>query len=432
MAAEIGHDTAERRANAIALLDADLHGLLQIKEVPEVLQAKLSVARVRSISKLSTIADDRAGMRTFCRDHLQLDQAGDMVDIASLVDTWEASNTRMRVRHKAEAEANLASIPRSVPKVEIQDLISRFQNMHGYKLEDKNTPATTTLEIFFDQMEAGELKNLTLKQLVSREDAESELIGATIDKGTGTIKIRKGFGECPLPKSPEELRRRMSVLSHAFLLSQLKFPQKAVLKELRPVHFLKYVEYLLGEHVFGLKAVNKDGDVLSSPALETVMSYDFQMRRHMVRLVNEGENLVEALTKVMADATLKERYFVTPNVMFMAAPPSSSRDSAPRSRSPKSQMQHSHPYSFSKGKGKGKGKGKFWLAGKGKKGLALHDTSPDGRQICWKWNSPHDRCRFDCGRLHVCMKCFKKHPYHSCPDLKKDMSEGKGSEGNAS
>ena len=182
MAAEIGHATAERRANAIALLVAGLHGLLQFKEVPEVLQAKLSIARVRSrsISKLSTIADDRAGMRIFCRDHLQRNQVEDMVDIASLVDTWGSSTTRMRVRHKAEAEANLASIPRSVPKVEIQDLISRFQTMHGYKLEDKITPATATLEIFFDQMEAGELKNLTLKQLVSREDAESELIGATI------------------------------------------------------------------------------------------------------------------------------------------------------------------------------------------------------------------------------------------------------------
>lgn len=300
--------------------------------------------------------------------------------------------------------------------------------MHGYKLEDKNTPATATLELFFDQIEAGELKNLTLKQLVSKEDAESELIGATIDKSTGTIKIRKGFGECPLPKSPEELRRRVSVLSHAFLLSQLKFPQKAILKELRPVHFLKYVEYLLGEHVFGLKALNRDGDILSSPALETVMSYDFQMRRHMVRLTNEGENLVDALAKVMADVTLKERYFVTPNVMVIAAPPSSSRDNALRSRSPRGQMQH---YSFSKGS-KSKGKGKPWLGGKGKKGLSLHDKSPDGRQICWKWNSPHDRCRFDCGRLHVCMKCFNKHPYHSCPDLKKDISGGEGSPGSAS
>lgn len=153
----------------------------------------------------------------------------------------------------------------------------------------------------------------------------------------------------------------------------------------------------LGEHVYGLKAVNRDGDVPSSPALETVMSYDFQMRRHMVRMVNEGENLAEAIARVMADATLKERYFVTPNLMVMAAPPSSSRDNAPRSRSSSTQMQH---YSFSKG-----GKGKSW---------------------------PMEGLVVACGRLHVCMKCFNKHPYHSCPDLKKDISGGKGPSGNAS
>lgn len=45
--ADIGHDTEERRKNAIALLDADLHGLLQVKEVDETLQAKLAVAKVR-------------------------------------------------------------------------------------------------------------------------------------------------------------------------------------------------------------------------------------------------------------------------------------------------------------------------------------------------------------------------------------------------
>ena len=53
------------RCNAIALLDADLHGLLQVKEVDEVTQAKLAVARVRSVSRMSTIADNRAAMRTF-------------------------------------------------------------------------------------------------------------------------------------------------------------------------------------------------------------------------------------------------------------------------------------------------------------------------------------------------------------------------------
>lgn len=69
------------------MIDADLHGLLQVKKVDEVLQAKLAVARVGSMSRMSTIADNRAGVRTFCTDVLGLKSARDVVEIAALVDT---------------------------------------------------------------------------------------------------------------------------------------------------------------------------------------------------------------------------------------------------------------------------------------------------------------------------------------------------------
>ena len=431
MAADIGHDTPERRARAIALLDADLHGLLQIKEVNEVLQAKMSVARVRSISKLSTIADNRTGIRDFCTNTLALHAVNDMVDVASVVDAWEASTTRMRVRHNAEAEASLAAVPRPMPKVEIQDLMNRFEALHGYRLEDKTTPATSTLEVVFDQIEAGELKQLSLTQMVSKDDAEHEIMGATIEKGTGTIKVRKGYGECPKPKSAEELRRRKAVLANCYLLGQLKFPQKASLKDLVPRHFLRYVEYLLGEHVYGLKATNKDGESVATPELATVLGYDYQMRRYMVRYVNEGQPMVEALKKVMEDPALKERHFITPNVMAMMNSPSSSKQASQghtegqRSRSPKgwsSNQWGSSSWSWGGGKKGGKNSGKS--GGKGKKSKDLHDKTPDGRQICWRWNSINQRCRYECGRLHVCQRCFEKHPQHSCPQLKKDTAGG--------
>ena len=107
--AGVGHDADESR-NAIALLDADLRGLLQVKEVEEVLQAKLSVARVRSVSRMSTAADDWAATRKFCVDALALDETRDVVEIASLVDAWESATTRVAARNKAEAEAGVASI----------------------------------------------------------------------------------------------------------------------------------------------------------------------------------------------------------------------------------------------------------------------------------------------------------------------------------
>eukprot|EP00435_Cladocopium_sp_Y103_P064032 s228_g25.t1 len=135
----------------------------------------------------------------------------------------------------------------------------------------------------------------------------------------------------------------------------------------------------------------------------------------MVRLVNEGDQLSTALQASMVDTTLKERYFLTPNVYSQVVQgASSSREftgtnaTDARSRTPDGRD----------GKGwisKGKGKGK---KGRGKKGggkpSGLHDRAPDGRQICWKWNSPYDRCRYQCGRLHICQICYGSHPYHAC------------------
>ena len=411
--ANIGHDTEERRRNAVALIDADLHGLLQVKEVDEVIQAKLSVARVRSMGRMSTVADDRAGMRKFCADVLGLDETRDVVEIASMVDTWESANTRVSVRNKAEAEAGVASMPRAINKVEVQDLLVRFQQVHGVKLEDKNTPATSTLEQIFDQVEQGEFKNMSLVQFLSREDAEADILGATVEKGTGTLKIKKGYGECQKPRNPEEFRRRMSVVAHAYLLAQLKYPQKATLRDLQPQHFLKYLDLMLGDHVLGLKARDKDGAVIATPEFDLMLSYDFQVRRQMVKLANEGATFVDALKEAMTDTTIKERYFLTPNVYQQVShTSSSSRGEYNRSRSPPRAW---HPWSGEhyeqpKGRGKGKKGGKS----KGKKGRQHHDRTPDGRQICWKWNNPRERCRFQCGRLHVCQICFGQHPAHAC------------------
>ena len=166
----------------------------------EVVQAKLSVQRVRTLSRLSAIADDRGALRTFCQNTLQMHLQNDVVDVASVVDAWESSKTRMEVRNKAEAEASLSQLPKAISKVEIQDLQRRFEMLRNYKLEDRTMPASSTLELVFDQVENGEFKNMSLSQFVSREDAESEMMGAMIEKSTGAIKVKKGYGECPCAK----------------------------------------------------------------------------------------------------------------------------------------------------------------------------------------------------------------------------------------
>ena len=81
-------------------------------------------------------------------------------------------------------------------------------------------------------MENGELKTMYPQQFLSREDAEVEPVGCMLDK-SGVLKIKKGYGETKEPTSPEELRHRLRVMAHAFLMCGLKYPRGPSLKTWR-------------------------------------------------------------------------------------------------------------------------------------------------------------------------------------------------------
>ena len=81
---------------AIGTLDPDFGGLLDIKEVPPDVQIALAAARVRTVSQFAVLADDRGGIRDFCRRTLGIDPAA----VAAVVDAW-AQQAR---GHSAEDE----------------------------------------------------------------------------------------------------------------------------------------------------------------------------------------------------------------------------------------------------------------------------------------------------------------------------------------
>eukprot|EP00435_Cladocopium_sp_Y103_P070051 s861_g34.t1 len=380
-------DTAEGREAAIKLLDPDFQGLLERKCLSDRLQGTLSNAGVRSISLFAVLGEAASDIRTFAVDHCALDRGRDVVAIAGMIDAWQACKTRMTTRNQAEADAVNASMPPPLNKSEAQDLRNRFEQMH-YRLEDKVTPSTGTLEQLFEQIETGEWKRMSLVMFMSRDDQDSEPLAATLDK-SGTVKVKRGYGESKPPKSGEELRQRIKLLGHCYLFAQLKFPNRAGLRKINPNLFHKYSDFLLGEHVMQLHAKDSKGEIVATPSLDLVLSYEFQIRKLMVKYMNDGVEMVQALEDAMADSTIKERFFLTPAALDAAV---SHRDQE-KSRSPRRERsgedrgykKGGYP-SRSKGSGKGKQKG-------GAKGNRLHTRTPDGRDICFAWNNPNQRCR---------------------------------------
>ena len=357
-------NTAEGRQEAIKLLDPDFQGLLERKSVPALVQAQLAVNNVKSISIFSVLGESTVDVRTFAVDRLGLDRARNIVDIASIVDAWEACKTRMSVRHQAEAEAQSAQLPPPMNRTEAQDLRLRFEQMF-YKLEDKVSPSTGTLEQLSEQIDAGEFRTMALVQFMSRDDQDSEPMGAVLGKD-GTVKVKRGYGEVKPPKTGEELRQRLKLLGHSYLFMMLKYPNRPTLRDNNPNLWHKYSDYLLGEHVLALKAKNARGEIVATPSLELVLNYEYQVRKLMVRAMNEGKPITEALEEAMRDTTTKERYFLTPAALEAVT----ERDDKHKSRSPRRESwggggswKNNNRGKGAKGQGKNKGK-----KGKGRQG----------------------------------------------------------------
>eukprot|EP00435_Cladocopium_sp_Y103_P016551 s652_g4.t1 len=95
-------NTEEGRETLMSQLDPDFHGLLQRKEVSSLCQALLSQAGCKSLSRYGAVADTRGQLRVFLQNTLRMDPATQAMEIASLVDAWEAARVRMEVRRKAD------------------------------------------------------------------------------------------------------------------------------------------------------------------------------------------------------------------------------------------------------------------------------------------------------------------------------------------
>ena len=171
--------------------------------------------------------------------------------------------------------------------------------------------------------------------------------------------------------------------------------------------FMVYAEHLLGKQVAELECQNAQGAPFHQPSVLQIINYDFHVRKQMTESFNEGTLLDEALAKSREDATLRERYFTTPLSLSCVEMANQRKWH---------QSQRGAPYVFSSGFG-GKSKGKSWRgaqAGKGGSGASnkSHGATPEGLQICFRFNNEHEQCDGRCTRLHVCRLCFQRRPMY--------------------
>ena len=220
----------------------------------------------------------------------------------------------------------------------------------------------------------------------------------------------------------------MKILNHLFLICKLRYPSKLWLTDMQPRIFDVHADFFCGENVMGLQAKNEDGVVVSTPSFQLCLSYDYQVRKEMGRLINQGESLKVALDKALKDTTIRERFFTTPCALqvrssFSATGSGNHWDpgAAPTGGRGKGRGAGNFDGGSDTGKGQGlskrqrkeKGKGGKGGKSKGKYAKNLGAHTPDGREICFAYNGEGCSNR-TCHRIHCCRKCFGEHPMGNC------------------
>ena len=84
----------------------------------------------------------------------------------------------------------------------------------------------------------------------------------------------------------EELRNKYQVMTHMWLLAQMRQPTRPVYSDLKESTFTKFLDELLSENFFLLEREVAGGKMIV-PEWAHCLEHEFQLRKEALRLVRE-------------------------------------------------------------------------------------------------------------------------------------------------
>jgi hypothetical protein len=394
--------TAPEQAAALAAADSDLKFLLSDTDVDNELQAVLFHFGFRKLRLFANLEVDSAKVQGVIKDQLGLDPADDLATrsrVAHVLAAWEAAQQQVNRDNEIRAENRASRLPRTSTQLEASAMRKAVEAQFG-KIPNEEVPSRSYLGTKLDEVEENDPKAESLKEVASKEDIEQDVLTADLTN-SGIISVRKGIKDLKMPANSEELRSKLRLLSNAWLMAKAKHLNRPWLAGLTPADFGKYTDYLLGKRVWQMQGRDSAGNVVATPTWELVLSYEFELRKKAYDLVKEdAHSLSDALGMVIKDVEIRERYLITP-MTFMASFPGKRLNPWP----------DQNDSVLKKGKDAGKGGGG---GGKQQQQQKLHTRTPDGRNICFKFNNPEEGCNGSCGFAHVCQVCLGNHTKFNC------------------
>ena len=411
--------------SAIELGSSDLKYLFDRNDVDKEMQAFFFYSKITSMSKFAAIASSGDDLRNLIKTEFGVDSATNLQDRLRVTNVLVSYNTAVaRTTKQAEVEGELESkhLVKPMAMSEFTAMRSAWEKRY-WELDEELIPARSYLEKKAEELEQGEYRAEPLTAVLTKDQDDQDVL-TPVWSTSGALQMRKGPSHIEEPKNPEQLRKRLKVLSLGLMFLSLKHVNRQFLTSINPQLFEDYVSYLLSEHCYYLQGKSAEGFSIAGPSWQQLLIYELQVRRKAWATVqNQGMDFSAALRAAWKDPCVKERFLTTP-VALAAAGPTKRVYEGGNSSFVKRSKGGGKGNAGSKGSGpKGKGKGK----GKASDRLGCAARTPDGQPICFSYNDVNVRCRNKgCRFVHTCGICYGKHPLYACKPGNRAETQGGG------
>ena len=380
-----------------------------------------------NVSLFAALADSKQEARTALGRDLGIDpaaNAGARAALASVVAAWQQAADTAEKERGLKAEARALGLPKPLLQTERQAMRVAVERLLG-PMDEREEPSPDYLAVKLEEIEGGDLQASSLDEVGSVKDDLHGQLQSSLDSG-GRLRIIKEKKKAKMPVNSEELRAKVKIECNTMLMLAARFRNKSWFDELSTKVYQRYVDFLLGEKIYQLQIPKGDGSaqtMAANPSWDLMISFEHKLRKEAYRRTSrEGKPLKDTLEEVISDATLKETYFVTPLTLELARRSTTTAPAAAAGGNYGKWRGDGGAGNFKQRpgpKGAGKGKSRKGKLGADSRAGFVCSTTPDGRQVCYAFNSQNNTCRGNCGRVHVCQFCLSpKHNRHACPQQK--------------
>ena len=370
----------------------------------------------RTVRKFSAIGDTRVEARQAFVADIPLDPAAGAAQraaLAGLVTAWQVSSELNDKDIQNRAEAKNLGVPRPLTFTDRNALYYAYERVHG-ALDDKNSPSGDYLSQKMEEVEQGELLASNLDEVGSKEESLTIAIQSSVD-ASGRLRVARERKKSKLPTNSEELRNKLKLECTTLIMLGSKFRNREWFRELNPNDFSKYVDWLLGEKVYGLQIprIGGEGTQPLNPPWTVLLRYEQQVRKEAYKqALRQNRRIRDTLEEAMRNSEIKEVHFTSPVALTMSSKQmalgASGTHNIPGADDDVPLKYVKKNEKGDKGKGKGRGKGGRF----DKRYGYLHSQTPDGRQICYAYQE--GKCKGNCGRVDICQLCLQPHPLKDC------------------